>query len=215
MKAFTGILDQDREILMNIKDDQELLTVCRLNKYLYDKVCNDMFFRNRLSKTYPGTMKFKPEDKNWKQYFLRVIYYISKMKEDHGYEYIEGNPKVQYEIFEAVSYEGDANELLYQAALKGDLTLVKEALDEGAEDDGQAFIVAAEAGNFEIVDYLLENGSDVNAADGHALVLASVSGNLDMVKYLVEHGADIHASNDRALRLTDHDDVREYLESLQ
>ena len=216
MKAFTGILDQDREILMNIKDDKEMLSVCSLNKYLYNKVCNDMFFRNRLEKTYPGTMKFKPEDKKWKQYYLSVIFYISKMKEKYQYRYREGNPKVQYEIYESLRdidyYDTDYDELLYEAVLKGEFELVQEALERGAEDEGKAILDASNAGNLEIVKYLVETGSDVNAEDGTPLLFASVRGNLEMVKYLVENGAIVHGS--RALKLVDDGDVRDYLESL-
>ena len=103
MKGFSGIKDQDREILLNIQDDKDLLKTCSLNKYLYNEVCNDMFFRNRLARTYPDTLKYKPEDMSWKAYFLRVIYYIAKMKEDNEYDYSifnEGNPEKQYEILQ-------------------------------------------------------------------------------------------------------------------
>ena len=98
-RGITGNKDQDREILLNIADDKELLSVCSLNKYLYNKVCDDMFFRNRLARTYSDTLKYKSEDMSWKDYFLRVIYYIAKMREDYKYKYTEGNPKILYYIF--------------------------------------------------------------------------------------------------------------------
>ena len=93
MKGVKGFKDQDREILLNIQDDKDLLKACSVNKYVYNEVCDDMFFRNRLARTYPDTLKYKDEDMKWKDYFLRVIYYVAKIKEDYGYIYEEGNPK--------------------------------------------------------------------------------------------------------------------------
>ena len=98
-RGLTGIIDQDREILLNIKEDQDLLKACILNKYFYKKVCNDMFFRNRLAKTYPNTLEFKPENETWKQFFLRMIYYIAKLKEEHNYQYTDGHPQTIYKIY--------------------------------------------------------------------------------------------------------------------
>ena len=37
--------DIDREILL-IMDNEELLKACCLNKYFFNEVCNDMFFKN-------------------------------------------------------------------------------------------------------------------------------------------------------------------------
>ena len=133
MKGFTGIKDQDREILLNIDNDKDLLNACSLNKYIYNQVCNDIFFRNRLSRTYPDTLKYKPEEMNWKNYFLRVVYYISKMKENYDYDYSnfnEGNPKIQYQVF--LKSRKDKTELLIQASKFGEITLVKEAIKRGA-----------------------------------------------------------------------------------
>ena len=57
-------------------------------------------------------------------------------------------------------------------------------------------ILATDAGNLEIVKYLVDHGADVNAVenDDHkwsALIMAAEKGHLDIVKYLVEHGANI------------------------
>ena len=85
--------DIDREILFKIKDDKEFLKSCNLNNYFRNEVCNDNFFRTRLSITYPNTLKYKINEQTWKQYFLEVIYYIAKLKEDYRYKYEDGNFK--------------------------------------------------------------------------------------------------------------------------
>ena len=58
--------DIDREILFKIKEDKEFLKVCNLNNYFRNEVCNDNFFRTRLSITYPNTLKYKAEKISWK-----------------------------------------------------------------------------------------------------------------------------------------------------
>jgi len=84
MERFSGNKDVDREILSKL-DDKNLLKACQINKYFWEKVCNEDFFRNRLLNNYPNIRR---EDiKNWKEFHLRAIYYISKMKEDYGYVY--------------------------------------------------------------------------------------------------------------------------------
>ena len=201
-KSITGIKDQDREILLNIQDDKDLLKACTLNKYFFEKVCDDIFFRNRLARTYPDSLKYKSENENWKYYFLRVIYYIAKMKEDYEYRYQKGNPKVQYEVFKTSG--NDKNNLLDEASRKGELTLVKEALKRGANisvENDYALIWASANGHLEVVKYLIEHGANISAQNDEALIWASEDGHLEVVKYLVEHGANISARNDLALRL--------------
>ena len=99
--------DIDREILLSMDKDEDLLKACSVNKYFLNGVCDDMFFKNRLMKKYPNTLKYKNlENKktnfnklSWKQYFLQVVFYITKLKEDYEYIYTVGNFQTQYKIF--------------------------------------------------------------------------------------------------------------------
>ena len=58
MDKFSGHKDTDREIL-NKLGDIELLTVCKINKYFWNQVCNEDFFRNRLLNNYCNIQKNK------------------------------------------------------------------------------------------------------------------------------------------------------------
>lgn len=94
-----------------------------------------------------------------------------------------------------------------------DIAKVRELLRQGASPnasnwDGNsrtALMVAAQNGDGDIVELLLNDGANVNAkaeatsgVEGHvlsgitALSLAPRSGNLSIVEMLVKHGADIH-----------------------
>ena len=201
MNSLSGIKDVDREILLAM-DDEDWLKTRSLNKYLFNIVCDDNFFYKSLFLKYPDTLLYYnvKKDKTYRRYYLKVIYYISKMKEDYNYSYISGNPKTQYGIFKFV--KKDINNLLIKSSIKGELNLVKEAIKRGADihaKDDYALQSASENGHLEVVKYLVENGADIHAKDERALRLASLNGHLQVVKYLVNLGGNIHIDNERPL----------------
>ena len=89
----SGLKDVDREILKHVADD-ELIRVCSTDKKTWNEVCDDNFLRRRLAK-YPNIAKYKLSNESWKEFFLRVIYFIAKMQEKFGFEYTKGNFKKQ------------------------------------------------------------------------------------------------------------------------
>ena len=195
----SGLKDVDREILKHV-DDKELVQACSTNRKTWNEVCDDNFLKRRLSK-YPGIEKYKREDETWKQFFLRFIYYTSKMREDHKFEYTSGNFKKQYDLLE--KHKNKVNDLLIAAVGAEELPLAEYALRHGADihiHDDYPLRYAAEQGNFEVVKFLVDRGADIHIYGDYALTWASTNGNLKMVKYLVEHGADVHGSNDHSLR---------------
>lgn len=89
---------------------------------------------------------------------------------------------------------------LVTAASDGDMTLVKELLDEGIDvnsrdwDKLTAIIAASSRGHLTLVKFLLSQGADVNAADKDsitALMEASILGDVTLAKFLVDAGAEV------------------------
>ena len=194
----TGLKDLDREILSKMPD-RELLTVCKVDKRFYNEVCDDNFLRRRLSK-YPGIEKYKQKDETWKQFFLSVIFYVAKMKEDFEFTYTDGDFKKQYSILK--NYKNKLF-LLYEAAKQGELSLVKHALKLGADihfSYEASLRRAIEGGHLEIVEYLVENGANFHAQNEEYFLAAVIYGHLDIVRYLVENGADIHIDDEQPLK---------------
>ena len=108
--SISGIKDIDREVLKYL-DDKELLEICTINRKTWNEVCDDNFLRRRITSKYPGIEKFKNENESWKQFFLRFIYYTSKMREKR-IEYISGDFKKQYDLLNQFLSEGKLNALL-------------------------------------------------------------------------------------------------------
>lgn len=91
MNQLSGLKDIDREILKHVSDD-ELLGACSIDRRMWNEVCDDSFLRRRLSK-YPDIEKFKRKNETWKEFFLRTVYYISKMQESFKFKYSSGDFK--------------------------------------------------------------------------------------------------------------------------
>ena len=125
--SLSGLKDIDREVLKYI-DDRELLEICMIDRQTWNEVCDDMFLRRRLSK-YPGIEKYKKENESWKQFFLRAIYYISKMRDEFGFIYSAGDFKEKFMLLK--TYEKDL--LLVVAMEKGHSDLARHALKTGAK----------------------------------------------------------------------------------
>jgi hypothetical protein len=88
---------------------------------------------------------------------------------------------------------------LINAARKGDLAKMRDALSEGADPEGlcddsyPALQEAAFYGHADAVNLLLDNGAEVNrvsSVDNTALNAAASEGHIDVVKALLARGAD-------------------------
>ena len=195
MESISGIRDVDRQLISSF-DDREIITTCSLNKYLNNVVCDNNFFFNLLKQRYPDTLKYI-NTKDYKRYYLSVVYYVSKMKEDYDYDYKSGNPKIQFDILKEFS---KLPYLVIESAILGELDLLKYAANKGYDlrvDSDIALRKAVENGHLDVVKYLVSQGLLLTAWD---IVPSSLHGHLDVVKYLVDQGADIHLLNDIAVR---------------
>jgi hypothetical protein len=85
---------------------------------------------------------------------------------------------------------------LIDAAEEGDLDLVMELLEAGAdihEDDDGALRVAVQEGHLDVIELLLDSGADIHAEDDLILIYAVQEGHLDVIKLLLDRGANVHA----------------------
>lgn len=95
----------------------------------------------------------------------------------------------------------DKNQEFWKAAKNNDVELLKNLIDEGidvnttTEYGATALMYAADKGNLEAVNLLLENGADPNLKDlfyeSSPYLWISYTGNVEMIKSMIKHGADI------------------------
>lgn len=84
----SGHRDTDIIILSKL-NDKELFSICLTCKYV-NSLCNETFFQNRFLYRYPKTLKFKPENKDVKNYYLSAIFYIDKLNKIFNFKYRDG-----------------------------------------------------------------------------------------------------------------------------
>ena len=197
--TFSGNKDIDRCILLFLPD-KDLLTVCRLNKYLYNVVCDDNFYYNKLLKSYPDTLKYWDNGyRTYTQFYLTMISYIFKLEKEFNYAYVKGNPEVQYRLFH---YNRDSQRLLNKSIKVKELELVKESIKRGAYINGydsHTLSLAIEVKDLEIFKYLFTHETNSHRDDQNLLRYAIENGYLEIVKYLVQFGLNIDLYNDISL----------------
>src|SRR5581483_7597209 len=200
--SFLKVSKDIKRLIANYLDDKDIVNYSIINKEQYSKVCNEQFFKNILLQRYPDTLEYC--NISFKRWYLSIIHYVDLLNRECGFDYRkynEGNPKKLYEIFKDLKDKKEMNELLRLASEKGELSLVKFAVDNGADIEKVDISLRPASGNghLQIVKYSLDHGADIHAYDDTALQMASFNGHLEIVKYLVEHGANIHAKDDEAL----------------
>jgi len=99
MKPFSGIKDIDLMILSEL-DDVDLLKICgtiSLKNTYINHICSDqIFWKNRLLKNFSNVDLSKWKELSWKDKYLRIVYYIDKMKREYDFDFIKGDPRLYY-----------------------------------------------------------------------------------------------------------------------
>lgn len=171
LKMLSGIKDVDREILKHV-DEKDLLKICTIDKKTWNDVCDDNFLKRRLAR-YSEIEKYKLRDETWKEFFLRFVYYTSKL---FDFKYTEGDFKEQYNLFKNSI---GLKKLLMKAVEKGQLPVVKYVKEKGFDihiDDELPLKLASNFGKLEIVKYLVELGANIHASEDVSLIFASTFG---------------------------------------
>jgi len=212
--SFTGIRDLDREILLRIESERDLLNVCSTNKYALS-LCNDTFFMNRIIRKYPGAYEhFKKGNKKWKEIYLHLLKYIDKLNLEYDFFYQRGDPKLYYDILSRKNlnaehaievatmnnlpdlvnyfiqkndpYDIDFNASLVYAVAVNNRQLVNLFLSYGASFYDGALLEAAKNKNVELVEFFLEKGANIN----EGLCGAVISEDWEWIEYFIKRGAN-------------------------
>lgn len=86
--------------------------------------------------------------------------------------------------------------ILIKSVQKGDIWLIKQLLEAGADVHAQndyALRLASEYGHTEVLELLLEAGANVHADNDQALRVAAYGGHTEIIRLLVNYGASLFA----------------------
>ncbi len=227
----TGDINTDRIVLNNITDDRQLLEICTTNKDIYQKVCNETFFRNRIISKYAETIKYKNTD-SWKKHYLNIIKYISLLQEDFDYQYkpTDYSPELLYfvktKFFSKYGYTiYNIDSLIKTSIENNDYRLLNYLLELrkiyinhplwAVGSDAYILSSAVKYRNLSMLTYLLDYGINIHDKNEYSLLVAIKYGYLDVVKFLITRGANIEEVRDEALQLAinnNHLHIVEYLQ---
>lgn len=172
--------------LTQFADNRTILNMLSVNKKFND----DMFFEQVMKRKYPLLISQKQNYETWKHFFLKNIYYISKIEEQYGIPYIPTTlniPKTMYKSGDIIY-----NLAVNMASYAGDIGLVKKIMKNHPEDFKYSdslyipLMFAAIGNHKDIIELMIQKGADIN----YGLRGAAESGNLELVNYMIKQGAD-------------------------
>lgn len=115
-------------------DDETIVKMLSVNRNFRD----DKFFKLVFEDKYPLLIKFKKDNESWKYFYLKMVMYIFKLKEQHDLDYIPSekfDPEDFYKYIEEQEYwhfdwELEAAEYLEDVK---DLNFVRNFLEKHGE----------------------------------------------------------------------------------
>ena len=179
---FTGNKDIDKMILEEIPDEKDFLSLCLTNKYLYS-LCDENIFKKRIMKKYQNSLFYKKEE-SYKEFYLKLLYFIDKLKEEYNFTFNSGNPIAYYFLME----ERMLSFYRIREAIQLGYTDLAIFLSEKEKPINPRmvkglFTLSAQMGNKILVDYYLNMGIDKSNFE-KAAARTELSGHFDMAKYL-------------------------------
>lgn len=180
-----------------MSDDRDILNMLSVNKKFNDPE----FFKRIISNKYPLTMRYKKDDENWKQFYLRIIKYIALAKEEFGFPYIPDWRIDPEEVYTELTKASEGKLTLFDniwadglryAVYNNRLDLVKEITENGKmylkniNYRNIPMSYAASNGNLEILNYLIDlyKPTDIN----FILVELAGKGNINLLNLFLTRG---------------------------
>lgn len=183
--------------LANFADDQTILNMISVNKKFNDP----KFFEKIMKRKYPLLIPFKDikdnkipdikssfeekKEETWKQFYLKMVYYISKLQEEYNFPYIPNkhfNPETFYKNSQNFGYDNWNKGLKYAAEI-GRKDLVDYMIESGAKELDSAIETAALHGQIEMVNYLI---SEEVKNFHRTMYWAAYGGHIDIIKLMIE-----------------------------
>jgi len=188
------------EYLLNFADDKDIINMLSVNK----KFADDDFFKRLILRKYPYLASFKREDETWRKFFVKMVYYLSLLKENHQIPYIPAknyNPEEFYKQYgksvlaiyfatEIAVNEGGNYELVQQM-LNRIKTIAPKIKINYIASLNDLLDQATESGDLDTIKLLLKNGANDFE---RILINGAVFGHLNIVKYAIENRDKIDKS---------------------
>ena len=181
-----GFMPKDvYEYLTNFADDKTILNMLSVNKKFND----EQFFKRVMGRKYPLLLKYKGAERSnetYKEFFIRLVYYLSKLDEEFGIPYIavpDFDPEGFY--LGSLSRNGKINNALVFALEIRDLNAVKHIVERNKDSLNTALHIASTSGYLEFVKYLVSQG-----ANSFSYAIEYAGKHVDVIDFLLDQMLD-------------------------
>ncbi len=169
------------EYLLNFADDKDVLNMLSTNKKFRDET----LFERIVKRKYPELIAFKNTNESFQYFFIKMVYYISKLKEVYDVPYFVGiNPESLYTDAKNLYLENFLHKVMIIAIKNGNLDVVKLMVGKGVNRFDSGLGEAAGSGYLDIVKYFIE----LDASEySHATKIAAKNGKINIIDYFIEN----------------------------
>ena len=161
-------------------DDRTILNMLSVNK----KFSDSLFFEQVFKVKYPYLIRFKPKDQSWKQFYLKMIFYLEELKK-------RGIPYIPSEHYDVKKYYNIITDYEVLNALEG------LPVEENHLPIFYLFPYAAQNNDFPFVKHVFDNYEIPEIELKRGMIWSVRKGHLDMVKYFVKQGVTTEFKNSK------------------
>ena len=219
------------EYLLNFAEDRDIINMLSVNRKFND----EKLFEKIVKRKYADLLAYKEKDESWKRFFIRLVYYVSRLHDVYEIDYFPGLNPFEFHFLDPQEAIDTA---LMTAIRTGNLSMIKvlfpkikeptiyRYLREAAVDGNREILLyfwdkdpisihiighLAYNGHLKIIQYLLDHGYIDNKTLNNMLVHAADGNHFELVKYLIDQGADdIQSAIDYA-HMGEHPEMAAYL----
>lgn len=192
-----NIYDKDvYEYLVGFADDKTVLNMLSVNKKFSDPAFFEKIIEKIVKRRYPLLISFKEENESWKNFYIRMVYYISKLQENYEFPYIPAktfNPQKFYKEIAEKRPDKIWHVGIQYAAMSGRKDLydyIIQKIGNLVQYKILAMNFAARAGHLSLIKYILQDIGDATINLNGVMAWAAKEGHIDIVKFAMEKGAD-------------------------
>lgn len=213
--------------VLNFLGDDEITNACIINKNFSEKICNNMFWVNKIVNKYKLTREeidtyasaisfgtYKPVGINYAAYYLYLTKTLEDLKRLYGlywhhlaYDGLSSDkPDL---VLIGMRNDNKNSDMVYYDAIRRQINMVRLLLDNKIPIPQNALREAVHRDSPEMVKLLLDNGVNpmgpANLLLEYTPIMWAITGNysnkLEMVKLLLDAGINVHIDNDRLLEV--------------
>ena len=168
------------EYLLNFADDRTMLNMLSVNRKFND----EKLFEKLVKKKYSDLIDYREENETWKHFFIRLVYYVSRLKDVYDIDYFPGLNPFEFNYLDS---QEALDVALITAIRTGNISMIKNLFPKikiGERTLRRYLREASRHGKLEILLYFL------NKAPSLASVIIedlAYYGRLELIQYLLNH----------------------------